>query len=291
MSFVGWRNHYRWLLVLGLAVSFVFWPPILRSQTDCEKGTGRLRPEPPQRLSRAEIIQKFTAKESLLKTARKNYTFTQDVSIQTLQPGMLPGDLRVDGEYRQVMEVSFDPKGKRLEHVTFAPQSTLRWISLSVEDLDDFRERMALFLGSEDLPRYSLLYAGQQRVDELETYVFDVAPKVFEPGQHYFQGRLWVESTDLVVVKLCGKTVPDVVPTKKKRRAEENIHPKFVTYREPIDGENWFPTYTRSDDVLNFSNGNTVHIREIIKYTDYKRPGLKQGVVARETLSSEKPAR
>jgi hypothetical protein len=39
-----------------------------------------------------------------------SYTFTQDVTIQTLRAGILPGDFRVDGEYRQVMEVSFDPK-------------------------------------------------------------------------------------------------------------------------------------------------------------------------------------
>jgi hypothetical protein len=37
-----------------------------------------------------------------------------------------------------------------------------------------------------------------------------------------------------------------------------------------IDGEYWFPVYSRSDDVLNFSTGR-VHIREIIKYSDHQR--------------------
>ncbi|HYN15298.1 MAG TPA: hypothetical protein VES66_05860 [Terriglobales bacterium] len=278
-------------LWLGIVVTLALWPPAVRAQTDCDKGAGPLRPEQPQGLAPQEIIQKFTAKESAFKTARKSYTFTQDVIIQTLRAGILPGDFRVDGEYRQVMEVSFDPKGRRLEHVTFAPQSSLRLITLSPEDLEDIRERMSFNLGAEDLPLYTLLYAGQQHVDQLDTYVFDVAPKAMQHDRRYFQGRIWVESADLVVVKTCGKTVPDVVRPKKKKRGDENIHPRFVTYREQIDGQYWFPTYTRSDDVLSFSGGNTVRVRETIKYTGYQRSDPKPREVRGEALSGQKPTR
>jgi len=282
----------RWVTFwLGIVVTLALWPPAVRAQTDCDKGSGPLRQEQPQGLTRQEIIERFTANESAFKAARKSYTFTQDVTIQTLRAGILPGDFRVDGEYRQVMEVSFDPKGKRLEHVTFAPQSSLRLITMGPEDLEDIRERMSFALGAEDLPLYTLLYAGQQHVDQLDTYVFDVAPKATQHDKRYFQGRIWVEGGDLAVVKICGKTVPDVIRRKKKKRGDENIHPKFVTYREQIEGKYWFPPYTRSDDVLSFSGGNTVRIRETIKYTGYQRFDLKPRKVRGEALSGQKPAR
>ena len=45
---------------------------------------------------------------------------------------------------------------------------------------------------------------------------------------------------------------------------------QFETYRENIDGQYWFPTYTRADDVLRFP-GQNVRIREIVTYKKYKR--------------------
>jgi hypothetical protein len=129
-------------------------------------------------------------------------------------------------------------------------------------------------LTTAELPRYSILYVGQQKVDELDTYVFDVAPKTIEKGQRYFQGRIWVDSQDLQIVKTYGKSVPDigVDPKKKKHPENENLFPKFVTYREQIDDNYWFPTYTKADDVLHFSTGD-VHIKIIVKYTNYRRFG------------------
>ena len=75
---------------------------------------------------------------------------------------------------------------------------------------------MAFVLTSSDLPQYNLLYVGQQRQDEVDTYVFDIAPKTIVKGQRYFQGRIWVDNHDLQIVKSCGKTVPDTIATKKK---------------------------------------------------------------------------
>jgi hypothetical protein len=69
-------------------------------------------------------------------------------------------------------------------------------------------------------------------------------------------------------VKTYGKTVPDI----RKKKGQENLFPKFTTWREQIDGKYWFPTYTKADDTLHFSSGD-VHIREIVKYSDYKRFG------------------
>jgi hypothetical protein len=45
-----------------------------------------------------------------------------------------------------------------------------------------------------------------------------------------------------------------------------------------VDGKFWFPVYTHGEGVLHFrasknSMSEDVHIREIIKYTDYKQYG------------------
>jgi hypothetical protein len=82
-----------------------------------------------------------------------------------------------------------------------------------------------------------------------------------------------VDNRDFQIVKTCGKNVPDI-----RKKGSENLTPKFVTYREQIDGEYWFPTYTKADDDLQFSAG-PVHVREIVKYTNYKRFGVKTRIL------------
>jgi len=133
------------------------------------------------------------------------------------------------------------------------------------------------------------MYVGQQHVDEIDTFVFDAAPKTIEKGQRYFQGRLWVDNRDFQIVKTCGKTVPEVrADNRKKKNADENLTPKFVTYREQVDGEYWFPTYTRADEVLHFRN-NDVHVREIIKYSNYKRFGAKTRIIFKGEVPDPHP--
>jgi hypothetical protein len=96
-----------------------------------------------------------------------------------------------------------------------------------------------------------------------------VSPRKIEKEQRYFEGEIWVDAQDFQIVKACGKSVPDRIPVKRRQLAD--IHPKFVTYRQQVDGQ-WFPAFTRSDDTLQFRTG-PVRLRETIKYTGYKRSG------------------
>lgn len=249
---------------------FFFIPAAVFAQTNCDEGAGPLNPAQPTGITPEQIIQKFSARESLFKQEITHYAYSRDIKVETLD-----GDT-MSGEFRQISNIHWD-HGKMVEYVTFAPQSTLRSISMSKEDFDDLN-RSPFVLTAEDLPQYNLLYDGRQKVDELETYVFEVAPKKIEKEQRYFQGRIWVEKAELQVVKSCGKMVPDSIPqpgrTKKKKKRQqdqdENISPTVVTYRELIDGKYWFPTYVRSDETIHFAT-NDARIREIIKYMDYKR--------------------
>jgi hypothetical protein len=223
------------------------------------QGPGKLRNEAPS-VPVDEIISKFALKEKDFKTARANYVYRQDNRVQTLT-----ANDRVTGEWRQVWDVTFDKSGRRVERVISAPQNTLQSISLTPEDLQDLREIQPFVLTSDDIGKYNLKYVGKEKVDEIDCYVFDVAPKTIEKDQRYFQGQIWVDDKDLQIVKTYGKAVPD-----KKTKNNENLFPRFETYREQIDGKYWFPTYTRAVDTLQFSTG-AQRIRQIVKYENYKK--------------------
>ncbi len=244
-------------IALPLVATVMALAPLALSQE------GPLVPDPPKGITSAEIIQKFAAKEKEFKEARDQYTFRQDVRVQTMD-----GDA-VTGEYREVFDVTYDNQGRHLENVVFAPQDTLTEVSMSPEDLQDLRHTMPFVLTSDEVSQYNILYVGQQQEDELQCYVFDIAPKKIEPKRRYFQGRIWVDNQDLQIVKTYGKAVPDF-----RKKNNENLFPKFTTWREQVDGQYWFPAYTKADDTLHFRL-NDVHIRNIISYTDYKRFGSK----------------
>ena len=215
-----------------------------------------------------QIIAKFTAKESAFREALNNYTYRRSVKVQTVDD-----DGKVDGEYYEVTDVSFDSTGRRTEHVVLAPASTLERIMMSPADFQDIQQRLPFVLTTQDAGQYNITYVGKQKIDDLETYAFDVAPKIIEKNHRYFKGRIWVDNQDLLIVVTNGKNVPD-----DTRKGHEDLSPPFVTYREQIDGKYWFPVYTKGDGILHFSGGNgyisqDVHIREFVKYTDYKQFG------------------
>jgi hypothetical protein len=207
-----------------------------------------------------QIIQKFAEREAEFKEERDNFTYSQDFTVQEIDDNGRPS-----GEFTMASDVTFTPSGKRFETVTYAPPSTLQRISLSEQDLDDLKNVQPFVLTTEEMPKYDVSYVGREKIDEIGTYVFDVAPKKIEKNQRYFQGRIWVDDKDMEIVKTDGKAVPDI-----RKGNNENVFPRFETYRENIESHYWFPTFTYADDILHFRTGD-VHIRMIVHYSDYKR--------------------
>jgi len=237
--------------------------------TVAEKGEGPLDPSQPQGITPLEIIQRFAAKETQFKEARDNYTYRQSIRIETPDDG---------GRFEQTWDVLFDDQGRRIENVVFAPQSSLQLVSMSREDFEDIRNVLPFVLTSTEISLYDISYVGRQEEDELTTYVFDVHPKQIDVRKRYFDGRIWVDDHDFQIVKTKGRTVPEFragnTHGKRVKAGQENLFPAFTTWREQVDGQYWFPTFTRADDTLHFSTGD-VRIRETIKYTNYKRFGSK----------------
>jgi hypothetical protein len=255
------------LLAVGCALPAMAQKKDTFTPMPLDSGFGPMNLTPPT-IPPEQIIKEFAAKESEFQEALNHYTYRRTARVETIDD-----DGKVDGEWYEVDDVIFDPSGARTEKVVYAPASSLSRVSMSPSDLYDISHGYPFVLTTADLPDYDIKYVGRQKIDEVDCYAFDVAPKVIEKHKRYLDGRIWVDATDLQIVVTSGRMVPD--DTKK---GEEDLHPPFMTWRQQIDGHYWFPVYTKGEGILHFTGGNgymdeDVHIRDVVTYSDYKRFG------------------
>jgi hypothetical protein len=186
-----------------------------------------------------KIVRAFTAKETEFRHALAEYAFKRDATVQTIGMGG-----QITGEYRRISQFVFNDNDERFEKITFFPLPTLTEVSVTQEDLEDLGGVQPFALEASKIAQYDFKYFGKERLDELDTYVFDVAPKIIpkKVSERFFQGRIWVDQQDLQIVKVRGKGVPE----------GNQRFPVFETYRQQVDGHYWFPTYTYADDELNY---------------------------------------
>jgi len=239
-----------------------------------DAGFGHMDLNPPD-VPPEEIIKKFAAKETEFQDALNHYTYRRVARVQTVDD-----DNKVDGEWYQVDDVIFDPSGKRTEKTVYAPESTLQRVMMSPSDMQDIQKGYPFVLTAQEIGAYDIKYVGKQKVDEVDCYVFDVSPKQIVKGHRYLLGRIWVDMTELQIVVTNGRMVPD-----DTRKGSEDLHPPFMTWRAQVDGHYWFPVYTKGEGVLHFAGGHgymaeDVHIRDVIKYTDYKQFGSTMKIVS-----------
>lgn len=225
------------------------------------------------------IIHAFAAKELTFKQARDNYTYRQINKVETLD-----ADGRVNGMWQQNWDILFDDQGHRIEKVTYAPTSSLTEVTMTEQDLDAMRSIQPFVLTTDELNEYEIKYLGHVKVDYITAYVFSIRPIEIKKHKQYFKGVVWVDDRDLQIVKAQGRQVPEINTSK-----EQNFFPSFTTWRQQIDGKFWFPTFTLADDTLYFASG-PVHIKEIIRYTDYKQFKASSVIKAVESIDPAKQA-
>ena len=239
-----------------------------------DAGFGKMDLNPPD-VSPDDIIKKFAAKETEFQDALNHYTYRRVAKVQTIDD-----DNKVDGEWYEVDDVIFDPSGKRTEKTVYAPESTLQRVMMSPSDMSDIQKGYPFVLTAQEIGAYDVKYIGKQKVDEVDCYVFDVSPKQILKNHRYLLGRIWVDTTELQIVVTNGRMVPD-----DTRKGSEDLHPPFMTWRAQVDGHYWFPVYTKGEGILHFAGGHgyiseDVHIRDVIKYTDYKQFGTTMKIVS-----------
>ncbi len=208
-----------------------------------------------------QMIKKVTDNEDEFRMALTSYVFNRYAKIQTIGLGGL-----ITGTYQRDSFMTFTSEGERFEKVVHAPISTLTEISVSPEDLEDLSGVNAFAINPQDASNYTFNYIGKQKIDEINTHVFDVRPKVIpdpkKSKRRYFVGRIWVDDRDLMLVKSKGKGVPE--PGKQKFAVIE-------TWRINVDDKYWFPAYSSTDDELIFDNGNVVKLRMRVRYDNYAK--------------------
>lgn len=254
----GTRSKFiRNLKGIGLAVAIGAMAATLSIPAAAQSSTGEHVGDDLTETEINAIIEQFAAKEAAFARARENYTYRQTARIQELDAGG-----NVTGRWEMIADVIFDEGGERTERVVRAPVPTLDRIVLTPEDLEDLKNVQPFVLTTSELPDYHIRYVGRETLDEIPTYTFAVRPKKMEEGKRYFAGLVWVDDLDLQIVKTYGRGVGIV--------KEGNVFPKFETYRQPIDGQYWFPTYTIAESILHFPDFDQP-LRQVVKYEDYKQ--------------------
>jgi len=222
-------------------------------------GTEPVPPAPPS-IPPEEIIKRFSQKEDGYLVARAGFTYKKTVRLEEFGP-----DGKPSGQLLLVLEGKPGPDGKIYEKTVERPQSTLHYLEMGPEDFQALARMPAYPLTTPQLAKYDLKYLGEELVDEIECYIFQVKPKAVERAHYYFDGIVWVDDVYLDVVKTYGKWVNDL----GDMRSATMPFSIFETYRENVDGKYWIPNYMRSDGTLNLKDQN-VPVRLVIKWTDYK---------------------
>ncbi|HXF40784.1 MAG TPA: hypothetical protein VN687_13800, partial [Blastocatellia bacterium] len=185
-----------------------------------------------------EILTAAAERGRQLQSALRDYTYYAELTIQTISQSDT-----ITGKFYRFSQISFDPNGKRLEKILENTSTLPRDIYIGTNAANNLTRVYQFILTPETLDQYELNYVGRERIDELNTYVFDVKPKVKLPDpdksdERFLRGRVWIDDQDLCVVKIAGEALP-----------EQTAHrtPKFETYFQNYD-KYWFPAYTSADD-------------------------------------------
>jgi hypothetical protein len=270
------------VLVLGTVVS-----------ASAQDGQGPMAPPPrfevkrisadphpgPPPVPEAEIIKRFTANEVVMQKRYDAYNFTQMIRVEELTD---PG-----GKFTVTGEVYTRPDGQRYMRVTKEPESTLKITTFALEDIKTIATLPLFVLTPDEISNYTFKYAGQDKLDQINTYVFQVKPKQLSRTRRLFDGVIWVDDQDFVIVKSFGKFVSEIAGNGTKLPFT-----MFETFRENFQDKYWLPTYTRSDDYLPDAENTEQHLRLVIRDTNFKLDALPAATAPASPppLPSLKPA-
>jgi hypothetical protein len=216
-------------------------------------------PGPPP-VPEAEIIKRFAANEVVMQKQYDTYNYTQMIRVEELTD---PG-----GKFTVTGQVYTRPDGTRYLRITQEPESNLKIFDFVLEDVKTIATLPLFVLTTDEIENYTLKYAGQDKLDQINTYVFQVKPKQLSRTKRLFDGVIWVDEQDFVIVKSFGKLVSEISGNGTKLPFT-----MFETFRENFQNKYWLPTYTRSDDYLPGTDNTEQHLRLVIRDTDFRLNG------------------
>jgi hypothetical protein len=203
------------------------------------------------------IIQRFAANEDVMKKVYDAYDFTQSIRLDELTD---PG-----GKFSVTGEVYTKADGQRYMRVTKPAESSLKLMHFSLEDVRVIASMPEFPLTAGEIENYNFKYAGQEKLDQLNTYIFQVKPKTLSRKKRYFEGVVWIDDHDFAIVKSYGKFVSEL-----EGNGTALPFTMFETYRENFQSKYWLPTYTRSDDYFKSEGNDELPLRLVVHSTDFK---------------------
>jgi len=217
-----------------------------------------------QKEAPSEILAVAAERGRSLVAALRGYSYFAEVTIQTVSQADT-----VTGKYYRFSRISFDRDGRQQEKVIENTSTLPKDIYIGTEDANNLTRVYEFIVTPETLNIYEMSYVGREQIDELNTLVFDVRPKIKVPDsnksrERYLKGRVWIDDRDLCVVKVVGEALPE-------RRGHRT--PKFETYFQNYDSF-WFPAYTSAVDIIrtgDYFNPVVVNLR----FTGYKKVNAK----------------
>lgn len=227
--------------------------------------TGAAHAQAPTKLAPAEIIAASAEKGRALQAALRDYTFMAEVTIQSVSQADT-----ISGKYYRFSEISFDKNGVRQERVIENNSALPDDLYIGTSTANNLIEVYQFVITPERMRDYEFSYIGREQVDELNTYVFDVQPRVKLPdadkgGERFLRGRVWIDEQDLCVVKVEGRVLPE--PSGHQAS-------KFETYYQNVD-QFWFPTYVTANDRIRTGKYWTRVVVKV-RFTNFRRATKKQ---------------
>jgi hypothetical protein len=219
------------------------------AQVDCIEGPPPIDTSAGARMGAMDFIRHVAANEVSYSKAFLSYTYTLEVSVQTLQGGT------VDGEFHQVSKVDYDPAGNRRETVTNALTNTLTRAQLGDRDVEALRDSFTLTPAL--LAERDIVYAGRQQIGNINAAAFDILPRNAQPTPARFVGRVWVRISENAIIRVCGRV------------GSGPFGPlRYQVIRAQVGDQFWFPASIRADEDAATTSGK-VHVRVTVKYSDY----------------------
>jgi hypothetical protein len=208
----------------------------------------------------AEALAAATDNGKRLVAALRDYTYYAELTIETVSQADV-----ITGKFYRFSQISYDADGKRQEKI-FEDKSTLpEGVHVGTNAVNNMTRVYQFIITPEAHNLYEFSYVGREKIDELNTYAFDVKPKVKLPdpdksAERYLKGRVWIDDEDFQVVKVAGEALP-----------EQSAHrtPKFETYFQNHD-RFWFPAYTSADDELRVGR-RFMRVVVTVRFTSYKK--------------------
>lgn len=279
-----------WLIVLMLCTAATALAQTPQNPQSSQSDQGPMSPPPkfevkritaephpgPPPIPESEMLQRMASNEDLMKKEYNLYSFTQTVRIEELD--------NPAGKFTVTGEVYAKPNGERFFKVEKQPESDLKQTHFTVADVRTIASFPLFNLTTDDLPHYNFKYAGQEKLDEINTYIFQVKPKLLSRTHWYFEGVVWLEDHDYAIVKSYGRFVSEI-----EGNGTKLPFTYFETFRENFQEKYWLPSYTRSDETIPLGQGNELRLHLVIRDTNFQRSDAPTTAAA--PAPTELPAR